>query len=66
MVIADLPSAPRPYLLLGRIYRDRLQDPRAAHEMFKHYLALAPNGRDAAHLRLELAAEKLTSAEKRR
>jgi len=76
MVIAEQPNAPKPYLLLGRLYRDRLQDARGAREMFRRYLALAPDSREAAHLRLELAAEKLTteritttklsSAEKRR
>lgn len=65
MVIAQKPDAPQPYLLLGRLYRDRLADLHSARDMFRRYLALAPDTREAAHLRLELAAERMT-AEKRR
>lgn len=65
LVIAQKPAAAHPYLLLGRLYRDRLGDARGAHEMFRRFLALAPDSRDAAHLRLELAAQHLTTARRR-
>lgn len=65
MVIAQKPEVAQPYLLLGRLYRDRLSDVRSARDMFHRYLALAPDTREATHLRLELAAERMT-AEKRR
>ena len=65
MVIAQKPEVAQPYLLLGRLYRDRLSDVRSARDMFRRYLAMAPDTREATHLRLELAAEHMT-AEKRR
>ncbi len=65
IVIAEKPAVAPPYLLLGRLYRDRLGDVKTARDMFRRYLALAPDTREAAHLRLELAAEHFL-AEKRR
>jgi tetratricopeptide (TPR) repeat protein len=49
------PDDPQAYLALGRLYRDGYNDPARARQMFEKYLALAPNGADAAAVRYELA-----------
>jgi predicted Zn-dependent protease len=48
------PDDPRAYLELGRLYKDGYNDKARANEMFERYLALAPDGADAAAIRYEM------------
>lgn|GEM_PF-4926996 len=47
---------PRPYLELGRLYRD-LHDPPQARTMYETFLTLAPTSEAAAEVRFELAED---------
>jgi tetratricopeptide (TPR) repeat protein len=51
------PDDPQAYLALGKLYRDGYNDRPRARVMFEKYLALAPNGEDAAAVRYELAGD---------
>jgi tetratricopeptide (TPR) repeat protein len=55
-LIDSQPKDPDAYLALGRLYKDANNHERAV-QMFHKYLELAPDGRDAASVRFELASE---------
>jgi len=56
-LIRQKPADPEAYLLLGRLYRDSAADDKdraQARALYEKYLALAPEGADAASVRFEL------------
>jgi tetratricopeptide (TPR) repeat protein len=48
------PDDPRPYLALGKLYRDSYHDSNRARGMFLTYLKLAPKGEEAEAIRYQL------------
>jgi tetratricopeptide (TPR) repeat protein len=62
-LVRTQPKDPEAYLALGKLYRDG-NDAEHARVMFEKYLELAPDGRDAAAVRFELAEIPPPAAEK--
>jgi predicted Zn-dependent protease len=62
-LVRTAPNDAQAYLALAKVYRDGYNDRGRAHELFRRYLELDPNGQEAPAVRFELAGESPAEAQ---